>query len=73
MDSYFATHGTLQAHIRNIDVRLYLDLYAKLASLKTWEAEIRSSYMEEKEPFDWSQIKIPEYEELKKILEKYLN
>ena len=71
-DSYFATQWTLQADIRNVDVRMYLDLYAKLASLKTWEAEKRSYFMEEKVPFDWSQIKIPEYEELKKILETKL-
>jgi hypothetical protein len=34
MDSYFGTKGTPQAEIRNIDVRLYLDLFTKIASLK---------------------------------------
>ena len=72
MDSYFWTKGTPQADIRNIDVRLYLDLFTKIASLKKWEAELRSYFMEEKVPFDWTQIKIPEYEELKKILETEL-
>ena len=71
-DSYFWGKWTPQAEIRNIDVRLYLDLFTKIASLKKWEAELRSYFMEEKVPFDWTQIKIQEYEELKKILETEL-
>lgn len=69
-DSYFADKGTFQADIRNIDVRLYLDLYATIASLKTWEAIKRWLDDENLEFFDWSQIRIPEYEELKTILSK---
>ena len=67
-DSYLANWGTFQADIRNIDVRLYLDLYATIASLKTWEAVKRWLHDEDLEFFDWSQIKIHEYEELKAIL-----
>lgn len=69
-DSYFADKGTFQADIRNIDVRLYLDLYTTIASLKAWEAVKRWIYDEGLEFFDWSQIRIPEYEELKSILSK---
>ena len=72
-NSYLAYPWDMAAEIRNIDPRLYLDLYAVIASLKEWTAEKYSSWEyadEVKTKFDWSQIKIPEYEELKSVLSK---
>jgi hypothetical protein len=72
-DSYLAFPWNMAAEIRNIDARLYLDLYAVIASLKEWTADKFSSWEyadEVKQKFDWSQIKIPEYEELKSELSK---
>jgi hypothetical protein len=72
-NSYLAHEWSMPAEIRNIDSRLYLDLYAVIASLKEWTAEKYHSweYADKVETkFDWSQIKIPEYEELKNVLTK---
>ena len=72
-DSYFAGKWKPQADIRNIDVRLYLELFTQISSLKPWEASLRKERRGidgSNELFDWSEIKVPQYDELKSILMK---
>lgn len=72
-DSYLLSDSDIQTEIRNIDVRLYLDLFTKIASVEKWTAETFDSWQNHDKietKFDWSQIKIPEYEELRSELSK---
>lgn len=72
-DSYFAGKWKPQADIRNIDVRLYLELFTQISSLKPWEASLHRKRRDIDDVdgiFNWSDIKVPEYDELKNILTK---
>lgn len=72
-DSYFAGKWKPQADIRNIDVRLYLELFTQISSLKPWEASLHRKRRDINDVdgfFNWSKIKVPEYDELKNILMK---
>ena len=72
-DSYFAGKWKPQADIRNIDVRLYLELFTQISSLRSWEASLHRKRRDINDIdgfFDWSKIKIFEYDELKNILMK---